>query len=62
MTRLLSKKEVRHRILYSPAHIDRLEKAGLFPKRVRLGQGRVGWVEEEIEDYIQERIAQRDNA
>ena len=59
MTRLLSKKDVRSRVLFSPAHIDRLEKAGLFPKRVRLGQNRVGWVEQEIEDYIQERIAER---
>ena len=40
--RLLSKKEVRARVLYSPAQIDRLEKAGLFPKRVQLGPCRDG--------------------
>ena len=32
--RILSKKDLRALVLYSPAHIDRLEKAGLFPKRV----------------------------
>ena len=58
--RLLSKKEVRTRVLYSPAHIDRLEKAGLFPKRVRLGPGRVGWVEDEVLQWVQARIKERD--
>ena len=48
--RLLSKKQVRELVLYSYAHIDRLEKAGLFPKRVRLSTyrtGRVGYLENE---------------
>ncbi|WP_422058498.1 helix-turn-helix transcriptional regulator [Sphingomonas sp.] len=58
--RLLSKKDVRDRVLYSPAHIARLEAAGQFPKRVRLGVGRVGWVETEIEDWLRERIARRE--
>jgi prophage regulatory protein len=48
--RLLSKKQVREMVLDSPAHIQRLEVAGRFPKRVRLGQGRVGWVESEVLD------------
>ncbi len=57
--RLLSKKQVREKVLYSPQHIQRLEDAGKFPKRVRLGQGRVGWVEEEVEDWLAERIRER---
>jgi prophage regulatory protein len=60
MTKLLSKAAVREKVLYSPAHIARLEAVGQFPKRVRLGQGRVGWVEDEVEDWLQQRIAQRD--
>lgn len=59
---LLSKKQVRAMVLYSPAHIARLEKAGAFPKRVRLGQGRVGWVKDEVEAWVRARIAERDNA
>ena len=59
--RFISKKQVRERVLYSFAHIDRLEKAGKFPKRVRLGQNRVGWVESEVVAWIEERIRRRDN-
>ena len=59
--RFISKKQVRERVLYSFAHIDRLEKAGKFPKRVRLGQNRVGWVENEVVAWIEEPIRLRDN-
>lgn len=58
--RLLSKKQVRELVLYSPQHIARLEEAGRFPKRVRLGQGRVGWIEREVMDWLEERIRERD--
>lgn len=57
--KLLSKKTVREKVLYSPQHIARLEAAGLFPKRVRLGAGRVGWVETEVDAWLQERIDAR---
>lgn len=58
--RLLSKQQVREKVLYSPAHIARLEAAGSFPKRVQLGTGRVGWVEQEVDDWITARISERD--
>ena len=58
--RLLSKKDVREKVLYSPAHIARLEAQGLFPKRVRLSVGRVGWLDSEVEDWIRARVAERD--
>jgi prophage regulatory protein len=58
--KLLSKRQVREKVIYSPAHIARLEAAGQFPKRVRLGTGRVGWVEQEIDAWIITRIAERD--
>ena len=57
--KFLSKKQVREKVLYSFAHIARLEAAGKFPKRVQLGPGRVGWVEEEIEEWMRVRIAKR---
>ena len=60
--RLLTKTEVRNRVCYSPQHIARLEKAGKFPKRVTLGPNRVGWVEEEIDRWIQDRIDERDRS
>lgn len=58
--KILSKKDVRELVLYSPQHIARLEKAGLFPKRVQLGPNRVGWVEQEVLDWLRERLENRE--
>jgi prophage regulatory protein len=58
--RLLSKRQVREIVLYSPQHIARLEAAGKFPKRVQLGPARVGWVDTEVQDWLAARIAERD--
>lgn len=62
MTRkLTSKKELKsvYGIPYCFAHIARLEAAGEFPKRVKLGACRVAWVAEEVETWIEARIANR---
>lgn len=59
MERLISKREVKSLVTYSFAHTARLEAAGQFPKRVRLGTGRVAYVESEIQDWIKARIADR---
>lgn len=56
---MMSKKQVKETVLYSFAHIDRMEAAGTFPKRVRLGQNRVGWVAEEVYKWLQDRIDAR---
>ena len=58
--RILSKRQVKELVLYSPQHIARLEKAGSFPMRVQLGPNRVGWVEAEILDWLKERLARRE--
>ena len=58
--RLLSKRQLKEMVLYSPQHIARLEKAGSFPKRVRIGPNRVGWVEAEVLDWLQERLDSRE--
>jgi len=58
--RILSKRQVKELVLYSPQHIARLEKAGLFPKRVQLGSNRVGWVESEVLEWLEVRLAQRE--
>ena len=57
--RLLSKRQVKEMVLYSPQHIARLEKAGQSPKRVQLGSNRVGWAEREVLDWLEERLARR---
>ncbi|HEX2841420.1 helix-turn-helix transcriptional regulator [Hyphomicrobium sp.] len=56
---MISKKDLRALVLYSPAHIDRLEKKGLFPKRVQLGPCRVGWVEAEVQAWLEARAKDR---
>ena len=58
--RILSKRQLREVVLYSPQHIARLEKAGQFPKRVQLGPCRVGWVEDEVLDWLTSRLNRRE--
>ncbi|MDH5453764.1 MAG: AlpA family phage regulatory protein [Paracoccaceae bacterium] len=58
--RILSKRQLKELVLYSPQHVARLEKAGHFPKRVQLGPNRVGWVEGEVLDWLQSRLDGRE--
>ena len=57
--RTLSKRQLKELVLYSPQHIARLEKAGKFPKRIQLGSNRVGWLESEVLEWLQEKLAAR---
>ena len=59
--RILSKRQLREMVLYSPQHVARLEKAGTFPKRIQLGPNRVGWVEDEVLNWLQERLDRRED-
>ncbi len=58
--RILSKRQLKELVLYSPQHVARLEKAGKFPTRVQLGPNRVGWVEDEVLDWLQSRLDGRE--
>jgi prophage regulatory protein len=58
--RILSKRQVKELVLYSPQHVARLEKAGQFPKRVQLGPNRVGWVEAEVLDWLSVKLSSRE--
>ncbi|MET3993346.1 prophage regulatory protein [Bradyrhizobium sp. S3.9.2] len=57
--RILLENEVSHLTRLSPVTIWRLERKGLFPRRVKLCAKRVGWVEREILAWIGARIAAR---
>ena len=60
--RMVSKRQLKELVLYSSQHVQRLENAGQFPKRVRLGngpRGRVGWIESEVQEWLQKKVAQR---
>lgn len=40
----------------------RLERDGKVPRRIHLGENSVGWLRSEIENWITDRIAARDQA
>lgn len=58
--RLLAVKQVQDRTTLSRAQIYRLEKDERFPRRVPLGQGRVAWVESEVDQWVAAQVAARD--
>ncbi|WP_417355033.1 helix-turn-helix transcriptional regulator [Gallaecimonas pentaromativorans] len=60
--RFIKLKEVQSLTSLSRATIYRYIDAGHFPKQVSLGDHNVAWVEEEVLEWIQERIADRDRA
>jgi prophage regulatory protein len=47
-------------ITLSRTQLWRNERAGKFPKRVNVTEGRVAWVEREIDSWIAARVAARD--
>lgn len=57
--RLITKAELRRIVPYTPQHILRLEKRGLFPRRLQIGANRVGWLLSEVEEWLAVRIAER---
>lgn len=59
--RIIDKHELKKLTLYSHVHISRLEKAGNFPKRIKLGPNRVGWSLQEVQDWIEARKSERDD-
>ena len=62
--RILRPRQLFKKVPYSPVHILRLEKVGKFPKRIKLNPDgyAVGWIEEEVDQWIADRVAERDAA
>ena len=61
-SRLLTYKELKSLkgVSYTRLHLDRLEKAGTFPTRIKIG-ARVYWYEHEIDEWIQGKANARPN-
>lgn len=55
--RFLDRKATTERVSLSGSQIDRLEKAGKFPKRIPLSERRVAWLLSEVEAWMAARIA-----
>jgi prophage regulatory protein len=56
---LLRRPEVARRTGLSPNRIDELERAGRFPRRVKISDRAVAWAATEIDAFIRERIEAR---
>ena len=57
---ILSDNQVEERTSLSRTTRWRKEQEGTFPKRVVISRNRVGWVASEIDQWIAERLAARD--
>ena len=55
LPRIITRKELRLVVPYTPQHILRLEKQGKFPRRIRIGDRCVGWYLTDVEAWLAER-------
>ncbi|MCG6340593.1 AlpA family transcriptional regulator [Vibrio fluvialis] len=58
--KLIRQKEVTEMTGVSRASVYKLMAVGRFPKSVSLGERAVAWVESEVQEWVLERIAERD--
>ncbi len=59
--RVLSKQATSDKINYSIPHLDRMVSEGRFPRKVKLGPNKVGFLENEVDAWIAERVRERDS-
>jgi len=57
--KILKLKDVAEMTALSSSTIYRLMANNSFPKQVKLSDRAIGWVDSEIEEFIQEKIAKR---
>lgn len=55
LPRIITKKELAQLVPYSAQHVLRLEKVGKFPRRIRIGERRVGWWLHEVLAWLEQR-------
>ena len=56
---LITRPELLKLVPYTIRHIYRMEKAGKFPARVKVGANRVAWVQSEVQRWLELRVAGR---
>lgn len=49
---LIRRSQLKTCVGLAPSTVDRLEKAGEFPARRRVGPGVVGWLASEVEEFL----------
>ena len=55
LPRVITRRELGGLVPYCPQHILRLEKKGKFPKRIKVGERRVGWWLHEVMAWLEQR-------
>ena len=55
LPRVITRRELRRLVPYCPQHILRLEKKGKFPKRINVGERRVGWWLHEVMAWLEQK-------
>lgn len=58
--RLIGRDELLKMVPYTIQHIYRKEKAGTFPRRVRVGTNRVAWLHSEVVAWIARCVGERE--
>jgi len=61
MKKIVKINAVKQQTHLSVASIYRLAKQGDFPKQMKLGVRASGWLQSEIDDWIQSRLNDRDS-
>jgi prophage regulatory protein len=54
---ILRKAETSRRVGLSIRHLERLESAGKFPRRIHLSANSAGWLEAEVNGWLHQRVA-----
>lgn len=60
--KLLRKPQVLEKIGVSAATLWRMCKVGMFPKPIKVGINSVAWIEQEIDDWIADKVSERDRS
>lgn len=60
--RVLSKRAAAERVNYSVSQIDKMVSQGRFPRKIKLGPNKIGFLENEVDAWIEERVRERDAA
>ena len=55
LPRVITRRELRRLVPYTAQHILRLEKKGKFPKRIKIGERRVGWWLHEVMAWLEQK-------
>jgi prophage regulatory protein len=55
LPRVVNRRELKRLVPFSSQHVLRLEKKGMFPKRIKVGERRVGWWLHEVMAWLEKK-------